>query len=315
MSHAAEAISFAWRAMGSPLRLSCVSLSPAKAARAWELVTRELEASEQSLSRWHAEGGLARLNAVAGGDRCAPADRRLVAMLVAAARAQRMSGGRFDPRVVTRLEALGEHAEVPLPVVPDALGDDRSWLTCDPRRGLVRLAVPVDSGGIGKGLGLRWAVTAIGGAGLLGTGLLLEAGGDLVVQGEKPGGGPWQVGVEDPTGGQEPLAVISITRGALATSSTAMRRWTAPDGSPVHHLLDPSTGEPGGDGLLAVTVALPDPAWAEVWSKSLFLAGRRIGAEARGRGLAAWWVEADGSLHLTPAARQQTAWTSADRAA
>ena len=65
--------------------------------------------------------------------------------------------------------------------------------------------------------------------------------------------------------------------------------WTAADGRAVHHLVDPRTGEPGGDGLLAVTVAGPDPAWAEVWSKTLFLEGaardRPAGAGAGPRGL------------------------------
>jgi FAD:protein FMN transferase len=312
----ATAAAFAGRAMGSPLRLTSVGLSPALATRAWDVVTSDVEESEQSLSRWRADSALSLLNAHAGDDECVLTDRRLIALLVASARAQRISGGRFDPRVVTRLEALGEHAGVELPALTDELGGDRAWLTCQPQARLARLSAPVDSGGIGKGLALRWATAALGRAELLPTGMLLEAGGDLVVRGERPGGGPWQVGVEDPRGGDQPLAVISSTRGAIATSSTAVRQWTAPDGAAVHHLLDPFTGKPGGEGLLAVTVAMPDPAWAEVWSKSLFLAGRgAIGAEARRRGLAAWWVEADGSLHLTPAARQQTAWTNADRAA
>jgi thiamine biosynthesis lipoprotein len=78
----------------------------------------------------------------------------------------------------------------------------------------------------------------------------------------------------------------------------------------VHHLLDPRTGEPGGDGLRAVTVAAGDPAWAEVWSKALFLDGPgRIGDEARKLGLAAWWVEADGTLRMTPGARLRTIWS------
>ena len=42
----------------------------------------------------------------------------------------------------------------------------------------------------------------------------------------------------------------------------------------------PATGDPGGAGLRAVTVAGSDPAWAEVWSKALFLEGRR--------GIASW---------------------------
>lgn len=54
-----------------------------------------------------------------------------------------------------------------------------------------------------------------------------------------------------------------------------------------------------------------DPAWAEIWSKALFIGGAgRIGPEARARGMAAWWVEDDGSFHLTPAAAAMTPWRS-----
>jgi thiamine biosynthesis lipoprotein len=62
-----------------------------------------------------------------------------------------------------------------------------------------------------------------------------------------------------------------------------------------------------------VTVAGPDPAWAEVWSKTLFLGGRvAIAAEARSRGLAAWWVAHDGTLEMTAAARSLTTWVAAE---
>jgi thiamine biosynthesis lipoprotein len=81
----------------------------------------------------------------------------------------------------------------------------------------------------------------------------------------------------------------------------------------VHHLIDPQTGEPGGDGLLSVTVAGPDPAWAEVWSKTLFLEGRRaIAALARRRGLAAWWIAVDGTIEMTPAGRARTLWAAGE---
>ena len=66
-------------------------------------------------------------------------------------------------------------------------------------------------------------------------------------------------------------------------------------------------------GLLAVTVAGPDPAWAEVWSKALFVEGAAtIASLARARGLAAWWVAADGTLEMTPAARIRTRWVRAE---
>jgi thiamine biosynthesis lipoprotein len=102
---------------------------------------------------------------------------------------------------------------------------------------------------------------------------------------------------------------VAVESGALCTSSVAVHRWRDPGGRLVHHLVDPTTGEPGGVGLLAVTVAGPDPAWAEVWSKTLFLEGARgIAEAARRRGIAAWWIAGSGELSMTPAARPRTAW-------
>jgi thiamine biosynthesis lipoprotein len=110
------------------------------------------------------------------------------------------------------------------------------------------------------------------------------------------------------------MATCELPEGwAVATSSTRIARRLDDAGTMVHHLIDPRTREPGGGGLVAVTVAFPDPAWAEVWTKDLFLEGPSgIGARARGRGLAAWWVGADGSLSMTPAARQLTVWVRSE---
>ncbi|MBI2780210.1 MAG: FAD:protein FMN transferase [Chloroflexi bacterium] len=125
---------------------------------------------------------------------------------------------------------------------------------------------------------------------------------------------PWSIGIEDPAGGADLLAVVVLDRDqAIATSSVRIGLRPGPDGRHVHHLIDPRTGLPGGAGLTAVTVAWQDPAWAEVWSKALFLEGRAgVAAEARRRGLAAWWVDAEGELSMTPAARQQTSWVRAE---
>ncbi len=63
-----------------------------------------------------------------------------------------------------------------------------------------------------------------------------------------------------------------------------------------------------------MTVAGPDPAWNEVWTKALFLGGREsIGEEARRRGLAAWWVDDGGRLGMTPEARVRSAWIAEER--
>jgi FAD:protein FMN transferase len=193
---------------------------------------------------------------------------------------------------------------------------DGRWLRLDPRRRQATVAAPVDLGGIGKGLALRWAMRVLEHAlpelADPATGALLEAGGDIVARGTAPQEGPWMIGVENPGGGDD-VAVVTLRDGAICTSSIAVHRWRTGAGREVHHLLDPRTGEPGGAGLLAVTVAGPDPAWAEVWSKTLFLEGASgIAARARRLGLAAWWILDDGALEMTPAARVQTAWLASE---
>ena len=140
---------------------------------------------------------------------------------------------------------------------------------------------PLDTGGIGKGLALRWAARRAVERLPAGAALLLDAGGDVfAARGEAAGretAEAWQVGVEDPLAlgaDDEPIAVVDVAEGAIATSSVRVRNWLGPGGR-VHHIIDPVTRSPATTGLLAVTVAHPDAAWAEVWTKALFLAGHR----------------------------------------
>lgn len=309
--------------MGSPLRLTVVGRSPADAEQAWALASSEFEAAEQALSRFRDSSDLTAVNRAAGTGTPIAVDRRLASALAAADRAGRLTDGRFDARVLGDLERLGYPGAALAPGrstrgEPPDRRDDGSpgrWLTIDPAADTVSVAAPVDLGGIGKGLALRWAWRRVVRAGFLdaGGGALLEAGGDLVAGGVAPQIGPWVVAIEDPTGQGEPLAMAHVEAGAMVTSSTLVHRWTGADGRPIHHLIDPKTGEPGGIGLLAVTVAGSDPAWAEVWSKSLFLCGADgIAALARARGLAAWWVDVHGRLEMTAAARARTAWVAAE---
>ncbi len=311
-----QSLAVAWRAMGSPLRLSIVVPvgDPAAAGRAAEAasaVRDEFEASEAAMSRFRETSEITRLNRRAGRGIAIAVSPRLSRALATCDRAHRLTDGRFDPRVVRDLERLGDRGA---PIGdPDRSGRTRP--TVDGRiverdpDGRVRLPEPVDLGGIGKGLALRWAADAIRRRGF--EAFLVEAGGDLVAGGEPPDGGPWRIGIEDPFGGSTPLAVIAAAGEAVATSSVRRRHWTLDDRT-VHHLIDPRTGEPGGAGLVAVTVAGSDPAWAEVWSKTLFLEGRAgIAALARRRGLAAWWVAGDRTLEMTAAARARTIWTAA----
>jgi thiamine biosynthesis lipoprotein len=241
---------------------------------------------------------------------------RLYRALAAARRAWRVTDGAFDPRVRADLDRLGyAGARVGGDGSKTAAHDRRSrpWLLADPRQLEVSVTEPVDLGGIGKGLALRWAWHALVRATPGIAGALIEAGGDMMLGGLPALGDRWEVRISDPMDHGSPLAAVHMGGGAISTSASTANRWASPDGAVVHHLIDPRTGSPSDDGILQVTVAGPDPAWTEVWCKVLYLAGaREVEAEARRRGLAAWWVERDGTLRMTPLARLATHWTTRD---
>lgn len=239
--------------------------------------------------------------------------------------------GRFDPRVLDDLERLGYDRSLGFERGPVTTGRNRgerrprgAWR---PRfRGGARPQLhlggePVDLGGIGKGLALRWAADRLAAATT--APFLLDAGGDSVCRGPGADGDGWRVGVEAPGPGAAvgagggggaagtPVAVLALCDRAVATSSTRLRRWTA-GGEPAHHLIDPRTGRPGGSGLAAVTVVADDPARAEVLTKSLFLAGAgSVADEARRRSVAALWVDDDGSVSTSGPMDRYVIWRAA----
>jgi FAD:protein FMN transferase len=304
-------LTFEDRAMGSPLRLTIPAGRDTKAA--WHTVREEFEHAEQAMSRFRETSELSKLNRLVGPGRAIVVSDRLRIALIAAERARRVTDGRFDARVLDDLDRLGYRgADLGSDAASGGEVDRGGASVRRSNRSALIVEQRIDLGGIGKGLTLRWAAARLDRLGL--ATYLLEAGGDLVARGRPLDAESWIVGIEDPDGGSGLRATIAVgpERGAVATSSVRINQWTV-GGRSVHHLLDPSTGEPGGDGLASVTVAGQDPAWAEVWSKTLFLAGAAaVGEDARARGLAAWWIDDAGRLGMTPTARVMTAWVAGE---
>ncbi len=235
-------------------------------------------------------------------------------------RAYQHTKGTFDPRVYGDLIRLGYDRSLPFargdvdtPGVAAGRGPRGPWRPRfrGGRHPQVHLGgTAIDLGGIGKGLSVRWAASR-----LVDThrDFLVDAGGDCLCRGAGPDGPGWRIAVEDPHGGSDPLAVLQLRDVSCATSSVRIRRWRA-GGRPVHHLIDPRTGSPGGGGLTAVTVVGDDPAASEVMSKVLFLYGRDgIEREARRRHVAALWVTVDGTVMESPRMDQHVLWRRAAR--
>ncbi|HET6818636.1 MAG TPA: FAD:protein FMN transferase [Mycobacteriales bacterium] len=234
--------------------------------------------------------------------------------IVEAYAAYRRTFGRFDPRVLGDLVRLGYDRSL-----KHAAPSYRDATALVPRMGMgdwrpefrrssseVRVGpVPIDLGGIGKGLAVRWAADRLRSD----IGSLVEAGGDCLCRGVAANGAPWRVGVEDPDDPTQPLAVLAVRDAAVATSSVRIRSWQIA-GHDVHHLIDPRSGQPGGQGLAAVTVVDTDPATAEVASKTLFLTGRRgVRATAEHLGLAALWVDENGVIEWSQPLASVVEWS------
>lgn len=291
-----------WRAVGTTCAAAVTAGSHDEHEVSWALAAArdEVAACERELSRFDPASDLSRLNAAGG--RWTPIGRRLLEALGLALRAREETGGRFDPTVLPALRAAGYDRSFELLEEREARPAD-DWragtaIELDLRNGRARLepGSSVDLGGIGKGYAAGRALDSMLAAAPALAGGLVDLGGDIVVSGDSPEGGPWLVAIADPRRQGETLAVLALESGGVATSGRDARRF-GPARS-LHHLIDPETGEAALAGPLTVTVVAPDPVAAEVHATTLAIAGP---AEAERHVTARPWLSALYIPQLGPA--------------
>lgn len=212
-----------------------------------------LDALSDRVTRFSEESELTRLNASAGEWR--PVSGLLFALVAESVAAARATDGLFDPALLPLLEALGydrdydeiEHRETDQRTVAPFVAGRWRDIQLDAKR--LRILLPpgarLDLGGIAKG----WAADAVL-ARYLGDydNALINAGGDMRARGGPHPGEAWPIGIGNPLAPpdaepSESAAVLTMSRGGLATSGATGRWWTQ-GGARQHHLLDPRTGRP-----------------------------------------------------------------------
>ena len=243
-----------WSALGTTASLW---LSDSAAlSRARRIVEDELAAIDLACSRFRHDSELSRVNA-AGGARVAVSPLMLEAVTVAL-RAAELTDGIVDPTVGEALILAGYDRDfAELDGEPPVLVGRRvpGWTQVSLDRARRTLRVPhgtlLDLGATAKALAADRAAAAVA-AELPGLGVLVNLGGDLATGGPAPAGG-WLVRIADDHNApaDEPGPVVAIGSGALATSSTTVRRW----GKTAHHLIDPRTGLPAVSPWRTVSVA------------------------------------------------------------
>lgn len=282
------------RVMGCSASITVVGGEAALADRA----AARLDHLEVCWSRFRDDSDITRVNRGAG--RAVQVDPATVELVIHLVQAWWATGGAFDPTLLALTVSLGDAVSWvdPTRVTSLAAGSrgpgDVAGVGVDVERCLVRVPVgtALDAGGLGKGLAADMVVEDLLASGA--TGALVVVGGDLRVGGEGPEGA-WTLAVEDPLAVSGELTRINLRSGGVATSSTRWRRWVA-DGEDRHHLLDPATGRPTSETVVAATVVAGTAAWAEAWTKAVLVRGpQRVLPELDSLGLGALAVTSDGA--------------------
>lgn len=254
-----------WQALGTSIVVRV--LDPSVLQRSRSAVEQELDAIDRACSRFRADSELSQLNAQAGRSR--KVSPLLMEALELALRAAELTDGDVDPTVGRALELAGYDRDWELldsPTQADS-ATPRPRITATVRSGWRSVSLDRDSlavhvpAGISLDLGATakaWAAdrAAVAAASAAGCPVLVSVGGDISTAGGAAPPGGWQIHVTDDhrSPASAPGQTISIESGGLATSSTAVRRWSH-EGQTMHHIIDPTTGLPVTDTWRTVSVA------------------------------------------------------------
>lgn len=134
------------------------------------------------------------------------------------------------------------------------------------------MAITLDSIAKGRVVDAATAVLKSGGF----DNILVEAGGDLLANGNRADGSPWRVGIANPRQSTETdiLSVLPVAGQAVATSGDYMNSFTS-DFS-LHHIVDPRTGVSPAN-LASVTVVAPTATAADALSTAVMVMGSAAG--------------------------------------
>ena len=276
---------------------SVVVTEPDALAIARELVETELAAVDEACSRFRPDSELSRAEQTGRPVTVSPLLAELVGTALDAAR---RSGGDVDPTLGADLARLGYDRDIAQvepdgPAVQITARRAISWqdVSLAGRTLTLPPGVRLDLGATAKALTADRCARLV--TERLGTGVLVELGGDIATAGDGPNGG-WTIHVRDRPA--DPVATVRVTAGsAMATSSTASRSWRR-GGRLLHHVLDPRTGMPSARIWRSVSVAADSCVIANTHSTAALVRGTdALGALGKA-GVAARLVDAAGNVHV-----------------
>ena len=270
----------------------------------------EIRRIERLMTTWRQDSDVSRINAAAGKDPV-KVSQETFDVIAKSLWISKLSEGTFDITFAS-MGKLWQFDENVSTTVPDAAEleaarkkIDYRKVKLDPDALTVQLAgedTRINLGGIAKGYAIDKAAQILRDKGL--TSFFAQAGGDLYVEGRKPDGAPWRVGVRDPRGPEDAFfALIGVENHAFSTAGDYERAFVA-DGKRYHHIIDPRTGYPA-TASRSVTIWAKDALTADAIDDAVFILGVEKGMALVDAidDCGAVIVDADNKVHISPRLR------------
>lgn len=242
-------------------------------------IQQMLERIDILLSRTKEGGEVYAINQAAGKEAVVVSEDTMEVVKLSVKYAEEM-GGLFDPTIgplVDLWDIGSEGAHVP----PQADIEAAKALTnykdiiIDEAVSSVKLAkegMILDLGAIGKGYAADRIADYLKEQGL-DSAMINLGGSSIIALGNKPGGTPWNIGLQDPDQSRgTQLGTIKISDEVIDASGV-YERFFIEEGVRYHHILDPRTGYPSQNGVKSLTIMSPTATDADALSTGVFLMG------------------------------------------
>lgn len=129
----------------------------------------------------------------------------------------------------------------------------------------------------------------------------VNLGGNVLCIGKKTDGSPFRIGIQHPFENRNEIITAVKADDISVVSSGVYERYFIQDGKMYHHILDPSTGYPYNNGLVAVTVISGKSVDGDALSTTCFAMGLEKGLEFANSldNVYAVFITEDGKLHYS----------------
>lgn len=247
-----------------------------------QLVNAELVEINQLMSTYIPNSELSLLNKQQAGVKF-PISEATAYVLKESMRINQISNGAFDVTVgpLVNLWGFGPNGRVTKRPSEEQLLEVRQWIGADSFTFNDNAVVKkhdktyIDFSAIAKGYGADVVADLISTQGV--NSYLVEIGGELRINGEKPDGSSWSVAIEKPVSDSRQVQLIFQPGNMGMATSGDYRNYFEENGIRFSHTIDINTGEPITHNLVSVTVLHESAATADAVATAINVMGAEKG--------------------------------------